>query len=489
MIYLILSAGFKDNNPDQLEKRLKIGYTNSLEDRLKAYLTTNPDIILLQTREGDTYIESYLHKKFEKYRYKDSREWFYYNQEIIDHFQDELEDFIKEEILLDCIKRNLRSGIASVSELRKKYLKQILDEIKSLDEFNEELYDEEILSRIIVDTWLWGIENFNKAIDNTELVNYQPIDLLKINDPEVTVDITLDLPQILGRQRLLENPWKNRAELYARCLSDKNKRTSEEYKEYQEAKIVKTRNLLSAYDMIDSAEIRYDLAETYQYVAKSKNYKDDYIAVNTHSGKNLFPVFNKLAMVSELRAFQIQQVDYSDRFRVLNQVLLEGYTVDPLVEEINNFMIDFNSVRYFTDKMKLLCETKLPKKALDVIFRQIHVDFSTYYQVLGPEKIRALSYQKSKLDLECTKLVNNSQVGTDNIKNEFINTFKVDDKHTLSNIKKMVGELYKKLGLNKTPKAVDILDYFEVLKTRAKDDSGRFVAAYKILKIKEDLNG
>ena len=133
--------------------------------------------------------------------------------------------------------------------------------------------------------------------------------------------------------------------------------------------------------------------------------------------------------------------------------------------------------------------TKLPKKALDVIFRQIHVDFSTYYQVLGPEKIRALSYQKSKLDLECTKLVNNSQVGTDNIKNEFINTFKVDDKHTLSNIKKMVGELYKKLGLNKTPKAVDILDYFEVLKTRAKDDSGRFVAAYKILKIKEDLNG
>ena len=319
--------------------------------------------------------------------------------------------------------------------------------------------------------------------------NARTVILSDANIDCLAVDITLDLPQILGRQRLLENPWKNRAELYARCLSDKNKRTSEEYKEYQEAKIVKTRNLLSAYDMIDSAEIRYDLAEKYQRGAKSENYKNDYIAVNTHSGKNLFPVFNKLAMVSELRAFQIQQVDYSDRFRVLNQILLEGYTVDPLVEEINNFMIDFNSVRYFTDKMKLLCETKLPKKALDVIFRQIHVDFSTYYQVLGPEKIRALSYQKSKLDLECTKLVNNSQVGTNNIRNEFINTFKVDDKHTLSNIKKMVGELYKKLGLNKTPKAVDILDYFEVLKTRAKDDSGKFVAAYKILKIKEDLNG
>ena len=66
MIYLILSAGFKDNNPDQFERRLKIGYTDNLENRLKAYQTTNPDFILLQTREGDTTIESYLHKKYQQ---------------------------------------------------------------------------------------------------------------------------------------------------------------------------------------------------------------------------------------------------------------------------------------------------------------------------------------------------------------------------------------------------------------------------------------
>ena len=67
MIYLILSAGFKDNNPDQFEKRLKIGYTKDLNSRLESYFTSNPDCILLQTREGDTSVETYLHKKFEKY--------------------------------------------------------------------------------------------------------------------------------------------------------------------------------------------------------------------------------------------------------------------------------------------------------------------------------------------------------------------------------------------------------------------------------------
>ena len=300
----------------------------------------------------------------------------------------------------------------------------------------------------------------------------------------LVVDITLDLPQIFGRQRLTKNPWKNRAELYAKCLCDKNKKTIDEYRKYQSEKITRTNNLLSAYNTAESNEVKHDLAEKYEKSAKSENYKDDYVAVNTHHGTNIFPIFNKLAMISELRAFQIQQIDYCNRFRVLNQILLEGYTIDPIVEEINNFMIDFNSVRYFTDKMRLLCETDISKKALDIIFRQIHVDYYTYYNVLGPNKIKALSYQKSKLDLEYSKLINNSKLESNNIKEGFINTFKVGDKYTLSNIKKMITELYREIGLDKTPKAVDILDYFEVLKTRAKDDSGKFVAAYKILSLK-----
>jgi hypothetical protein len=171
MIYLILSAGFKDNNPDQFEKRLKIGYTKDLDSRLDSYFTSNPDCILLQTREGDTSVETYLHKKFEKYSYPKRNEWFYYNQEIIDHFQDEIEDFIDEGILLDCIRESLRSGISPISELKEKYLNQILDEIKSRDDFEEELYDEEIFTKVITDTWSWGIGYFNKAIDNIELVN------------------------------------------------------------------------------------------------------------------------------------------------------------------------------------------------------------------------------------------------------------------------------------------------------------------------------
>ena len=486
MIYLILSAGFKDNNPDQFEKRLKIGYTDNLENRLKAYLTTNPDFILLQTMEGDITIESYLHKKFEKYRYKDSKEWFYYNQEIIDHFQDEVEDFIDEGILLECIKKDLRSKIASVPELKEKYLNQILDEIKSLDEFDEELYDEEAITRVILDVWELGINLFNKAIDNIELINYQPIDLLKIDNPEITVDITLDLPQILGRQRLDCNPWKNRAELYAKFLSDKNKKTTSDFKKYISKKIKKTNELLNVYSSVVDNSTKHTLAENYQKVAKTYNYKDDFVAVNTHSGKDLAPVFNNLAMVSELRAFQIQQVDFADRFRLFNTINLCGeISIDEELSNcIRNFIIQFNYYKQYVQKMKFLCESELDKKQLSLVLTQIPIEYSTHYNILGPDRLKSLSYRRCDIEKECSKVLE-YQPGSDKEKIIYSN-FSIGDKLTLQEIKETLKNLYLENNIKSSPKAVDLLNYFEVMKTRAKDkETGKFVAAYKILKIKE----
>ena len=41
------------------------------------------------------------------------------------------------------------------------------------------------------------------------------------NIDSLSVDITIDLPQILGRQRLETNPWKNRADLYYKTIGDR----------------------------------------------------------------------------------------------------------------------------------------------------------------------------------------------------------------------------------------------------------------------------
>ena len=485
MIYLILCAGFKDNNPDLFEKRLKIGYTDNLENRLKAYSTTNPDYILLQTREGDTTVESYLHKKFEKYKYKDCREWFCYDQDIIDNFQCNIEDYIDEDLLLDCIKKDLRLRISSITELREKYLNQILEEIKSSDNFSEELYEEEIIVSIITNIWNNGIDYFNSSIDLAKLVDYKPIDLFNNCDNEVDITVEVNLPQILGRQRLECNPWKNRAELYIRFLSESNKKTGEEFKKYQKSKISKTNNLLLSYNSSPTKESKHDLAENYQKVAKTYNYKDDYVAVNTHSGSDLIPIFNNLVMISELRAFEIQQIDYPDRFRIINQINSSGkYEFDPVMIEVETFLSKFRSIPYFIDKMKLLCESNLSKEALSTVLKQVHVDYSTYYTVLGPERIKTFGYQKSKLSTECDKILINSKADIKEIDNTIISTFCVGSRVSYLEAKSLLKNIYTSKNLKKTARATDLENYFEVKKVKIPID-GKRVDGYEILKLRD----
>ena len=486
MIYLILSAGFKDNNPDQFEKRLKIGYTDNLDNRLKAYLTTNPDFILLQTREGDITIESYLHKKFEKYKYKDSKEWFYYNQEIIDHFQDEVEDFIDEDILLECIKKDLRSKIASVSELRKKYLNQILDEIKSLDEFDEELYDEEVIISRIVSIWKEEIIRFNKSIDDIKLLNYSPIDILKLTDQDIylDVDISQDLPQILGRQRLECNPWKNQATFYYKLTCDYRKTPRERFDDSLRVKIQKSENLLSIYEKGNEDE-RKSLAIKYLRVADINKYKDDFIAVNTYGGTCMKPVFNNLVYVSEVRAYDIQQVDYKDRFSVFCTINANLSQSDIANLELENFFSEYDSLGTLYDKLKYYCSFEFSDKTInEIALQQFDEQVRSYILALGKDRLKALGYNKTKIDRELgIKLFNESDLG-----NHIRTNFKIGDRYTLSDLKEKLRELYTKIGYKATPKASDILEYFEVrdvVSYEKFDGKRKQIRGYELLNYKE----
>ena len=63
----------------------------------------------------------------------------------------------------------------------------------------------------------------------------------------------MDLEQILGRQRLDTNPWKNTALMYVkRLLTEKHKFEKEYFDEYLEKKIKeKSESLLSSYIQVD----------------------------------------------------------------------------------------------------------------------------------------------------------------------------------------------------------------------------------------------
>lgn len=86
--------------------------------------------------------------------------------------------------------------------------------------------------------------------------NARSVILSDANVDCLAVDISLDLPQILGRQRLTENPWKNSAEFYYKSLTDKNKNkmTEEKFNAVIAEKKRMTESLLQTWNQTSSFE-------------------------------------------------------------------------------------------------------------------------------------------------------------------------------------------------------------------------------------------
>jgi len=300
------------------------------------------------------------------------------------------------------------------------------------------------------------------------------------NFETLAVDISLDLPQILGRQRLVENPWKNRAEFYYK--SSKDKKSQEEFEEYIQKKMKKTKNLLDAYNTcIDTS--KYDLADSFQKLAKSYNYKDDYVAVNKHTGdSDLFPVFNKLVMISEKRAFEIQQVDYKDRFTVFNSIEQNNLVSDKSSNKIHDFLVDFLDKQLFREKMGMLCTAKLTNNELGIVLDQIPLTYKNYYETLGPARLRALSYDVTRIEKEYQATLFNK----DDLRDKIYSNYQEGNKYSKSFLKENLQKLYDSLNYTKKAKANDIESYFEIKDCKVlNSETGKYDNGFELIKKKD----
>ena len=305
------------------------------------------------------------------------------------------------------------------------------------------------------------------------------------NIDSLAVDISEDLPQILGRQRLFENPWKNSATFYYRSTADYREMKAEDFKRIIESKKKDTENLLKAFDSAPN-DTKYTLAKNYQYVAKSANYKENYVAVNKiHTPDDniiLKPVPNNLVLVNEIRAFKIQQIDYKDRFTVFSTVH-NTLTPDDIVnQEVSEFLKVYTGLTTIYDKLKLLCEYGLSEDAIQVVLGQINDsdEIKSYYTSLSPDRLRSLSYNSTKIKKELGIATFNQELLESSIYSEF----KIGDKLALSIIKDRLEYLYNSIGYNKTPKAKDLENYFNVKESSARveiDGIKKIVKVYNII--------
>ena len=308
------------------------------------------------------------------------------------------------------------------------------------------------------------------------------------NIDSLAVDISEDLPQILGRQRLFENPWKNSAVFYYRSTANYRRMSGEDFKKVIEDKKSMTESLLRVYSSTFVDKDKYSLAKKYQLSAKSDSYKYDYVAVNkihTPEGNIILkPVPNNLVLVNEIRAFKIQQIDYKDRFNVFSTVH-NTLTPDDIVnQEVSEFLRVYTNLTTMKDKLKLLCEYGLSRDGINIVLGQIpdSDEIKSYYTSLGPERLKALSYSVTFIKRELG-IVTFSQ---DLLESNIYSKFRVGDRIKMSDIKLKLGEIYSSINYDKTPKATDLENYFELKKCKITDsETKKRIDCFEILKRKE----
>ena len=314
--------------------------------------------------------------------------------------------------------------------------------------------------------------------------NAQTVVLSDANIETLAVDISLDLPQILGRQRLIENPWKDEATVYFRYLLDKSKVNKVEFDNKINEKMGNTNGLLVAYDELKTDDSRYRISDCYWKIAKAYNYRDDYVAVNIEEdpetgGPKLIPVVNNLVLVSERRAFDMQQTEYADRFTVFNEVGKVS-TIEAMSDKVELFFEEYEAVETRQKKLKFLCESF---ENFDNSERRYILDnltethFQEYVEVLGLEECKAQSYNTAFLNKKLDIL----SFDKEKLKGDIYNEFKVGQTYPNTYAKLKLGEIYSKNNFRATPKASDLGEYFDTKPGKIKDETDKWVHGICIL--------
>ena len=230
------------------------------------------------------------------------------------------------------------------------------------------------------------------------------------------------------------------------------------------------------------ASIRKVLEAIYSYIREEQGISpresfEDQILKDIEDALTVGKVTNESELLEYLSKSKKDQVD---RYIKLQERLRNN-------KEVIDFLDSFNKIHKFKDRLKFLCESNLPDVAINIVLEQIgeRDNIRSYYISLGPQRLRALGYDRYHIEKELGVVTFSWELLRDSIYFEF----KEGDKLSLVNIKGRLDLLYKSINYNAAPKASDLEKWFEVKKCKITfevDGTKKRVRGYLLLRSKEN---
>ena len=292
----------------------------------------------------------------------------------------------------------------------------------------------------------------------------------------MVLDISLDLPQIMGRQRDDSNPFKYDATFY--CKTDTT--VAEEKDTYQAriaGKVALSEKWIARFNDSDADLQMSDIKRIRDCQKQEKPFEIDYVTVIDDPVGGARPVINKLAMCNEIRAWQLRDTTYFNSCQVLRAIddVTEPDRVYPLTPD---FLATFAGD--FENRMKAYCvfldqypEYQPKLESLP----QIPMTMKEYYRALGHAGIRAESYVEERIRQRIRIISRKPELDA-----AIIASFVRGQFYSNAGVKDILQGIYDSLGFPLTAKATD-LEKWNALPVRkvTKTVDGKRVEGYLIL--------
>jgi hypothetical protein len=295
----------------------------------------------------------------------------------------------------------------------------------------------------------------------------------------MVVDITLDLPQIMGRQRDDSNPFKYDATIFYKTDPSQIGKTDAEIIADITRRERVSRKWIANYNAAEP-ELQENLAGDKRGQQEMLNFTRDYVAIIDDATQGTRRVaFNHLAMCNEIRAWDLRKTTYFNGCQVLraiNDITVpdQNYPDTPL------FLDAFMATGNFSQRMKVYCDfldvhpEYLPK--LESL-PQVPMEMKKYYRDIGPDAIRSAGYEKAGI---CSYIGMAERAGE--LEAAIVSAFQPGRFYSNPEAKLILQGIYDGLGFPLTAKASDLEKQHALsVKKVTKTVDGKRVEGYLIL--------
>lgn len=288
------------------------------------------------------------------------------------------------------------------------------------------------------------------------------------NRPNTAVDIATELVQIAGRQRLACNPFRQFLTFVYNVNAEEVEQ--ETFNEHLCRKVNVTLDEIRDNNNAGEA-LRAKRIKDFRRIPDNVKYQDSYTMYDEQKGEF---VFNRLAYVNEQYCFDVQKFNYQKG--VIVKKLLQDSSFD--VSENQTYAVYQEQLKHlikkepFVDRMQAYCEYRA-KQGLIVnlamsTLESKYPELRYYYEALGADRIKALNYKEKKLlnEIHIMKTKNK-------IRHELHGIIHIGDRILTTDIQQTLHDVYDRLGIDKSPKATDLNEFFEIHPVKIPTANGR----------------